>query len=126
MSGERGFTLLEALVAFTILAFSLLAILNLFRRGGDMAQSAAEYQRAGVVARSTLAAVGVTIPLKPGESSGVQNREYRWSVQIRPHADAPASDGSGIVLYEIDAVVTWGKPERLLDLKTMRLGTSSK
>ncbi len=66
----RGFTLLEVLVAFTILAVALVALLRAFSsglRGLDAAETASI---AVQHARSKMAEVGSTIPLEAGAGHG--------------------------------------------------------
>ena len=58
-AGQAGFSLLEMLVAFTILAFSLVVILRIFSSGIGTAVTAEEYTAAVQIAESLLAKTGL-------------------------------------------------------------------
>ncbi len=83
----RGFSLLEVLVAFTILAMLLGALFQVFSGGLRAARSGAQYTRATVIAQSRLAAVGVEQPLREGVSSGTDDGPYHWRVTVSPYLD---------------------------------------
>ena len=79
---SRGFTLLEVLVAFTILAIGLVALLRAFSsglRGLDAAEAASI---AVQHANSKLAEVGGAMPLEPGAEEGDFDDGYHWRVAI--------------------------------------------
>ncbi|MGZ8224716.1 MAG: type IV pilus modification PilV family protein, partial [Methylobacter sp.] len=52
MNKQAGFSLLEILIAFTILAFSLSILLNIFSTGANTAVVAEEYTAAVQIAES--------------------------------------------------------------------------
>jgi general secretion pathway protein I len=56
---ENGFSLLEILVAFAILALSIGVLLNIFSRGLRTAIVAEEYQQALAIAEAQMARGGV-------------------------------------------------------------------
>jgi type II secretory pathway pseudopilin PulG len=80
--GERGFALLEILVAFVILALGLGAILT----GVAVAMrsdSRTQTSRAAVrLAQSRLEAAGTTEALVPGHREGRSANNYRWQETI--------------------------------------------
>ena len=78
---ESGFTLLEVLVAFAVLAVMLVPILQVFGGGLGMTQTARGYAEGVLLARSKLAELGVAKDLREGESSGeFEERGYRVSI----------------------------------------------
>jgi prepilin-type N-terminal cleavage/methylation domain-containing protein len=80
----RGFTLLEVLIAFIILAVASAAIYRGLS-SGMVGLGAADARTAAVLhARSKLDEVGVTIPMVPGEVSGAFEDGTAWSVTIAP------------------------------------------
>jgi general secretion pathway protein I len=83
----RGFSLLEVLVAFTILAMLLGALFQVFSAGLRAARSGEQYTRATVIAQSRLAALGVEQPLREGVSSGTDDDPYHWRVTVSPYLD---------------------------------------
>lgn len=116
---QKGFSLLELLVAFAIMALSLGA---LYRASGGTVRGSltAEHQgRATWLAASLLEAHEVVLPQgieESGESAGI-----RWSLRSAPYAQAPA--GPGVVgLHQIWVHLAWddgGRPQTL-ELSTLR------
>ena len=83
----RGFSLLEVLVAFTILAMLLAALFQVFSGGLHAARAGDRYTRAAVIAQSRLAAVGLDQPLTEGVFSGTTDDTYHWRVTVGEYLD---------------------------------------
>ena len=75
---QRGFSLLEILIAFSILALSLGILLKIFSAGVNTAGVAEEYTAAVQIAESLMAQTGVETPLQPNEATGLENEKYHW------------------------------------------------
>ncbi len=130
---QDGFSLLEILVAFSIMALTLGVLLRIFGGAGRIAGTADEYSRAIVVAESLLASAGVESPLQPGETSGEIGESYRWTLRVDPYpmdeslmgnAQGPmGGQGMGYKPYWVVLSVEWGDPNdpRAFDLTTLRL-----
>ncbi|MEE8499226.1 MAG: type II secretion system protein [Kiloniellales bacterium] len=105
---SRGFTLLEVLVAFTILAVALVALLRAFSSGLRGLDAAEVASIAVQHARSKMAEVGSSIPLEPGMEEGGFDDGFRWRVTIEPHelGDAAAAETLPLRPYEIEVTVT--------------------
>ncbi len=121
-----GFTLLEVLVAFVVLAISLGVLFEIFSTGMRAQHSAEEYTRATLLAESKLAAIGITGALEEGETTGEYEDGYHWRVAIRPYRlDEPEEEGSPppIEASEVVVTVAWGEGsgERSVSLTTLRL-----
>ena len=128
---SAGFTLLEVLVAFVILALTLGVILRIFSGGLRNAALAGDYSHAMLLAESRLAELRVQ-PLE-GETRGEFDGKYRWRSMIRPWVDGTAASGSGpqlmpVRLMEIDVWVAWGEAggrSREIGLTTLQLVPAS-
>ena len=125
-----GFTLLEVLVAFTVLAISLGVLFEIFSTGMRASRSAEEYTRATLLAESKLATIGITGALEEGESSGEYEDGYAWRVAVRPYRlDEPEAEGlpPPIEAYEVVVTVAWGQGsrERSVSLTTLRLKSAA-
>lgn len=129
---NSGFSLLEVLVAFVILAMALGVLMQIFSGGLRNANRSSEYQQAVLLAQSKLDSVGIELPLEPGSLEGVFDDTYRWQVNIRHYAaDQEDSDEASVrpralhplVLLTVDVRVFWGHLglQRVFKLTTLRL-----
>lgn len=129
---NSGFSLLEVLVAFVILAMALGVLMQIFSGGLRNANRSSEYQQAVLLAQSKLDSVGIELPLEPGSLEGVFDDTYRWQVSIRPYvpdqeeaAAAPVRllAVNPLILLIVDVRVFWGHVglQRVFKLTTLRL-----
>ncbi len=97
--GERGFTLLEVLVAFAIATIALAVLYHGAADGLLGSRLAARTDEAVARARSRLTALCHGAPLPPGEQSGDDGGGYVWRTQINRTASEtvarPAADQTG-------------------------------
>ena len=129
---QRGFSLLEILVAFSILALSLGVLMQIFSgslRNADVTRNQAQ---AVALAQSLLASAGVGVTLVPSESAGVLDDKFRWLVRVspfiqeqRPGETAAVRSPLPLDLWEVAVRVAWDgdsrAPERALTLTTLRV-----
>ncbi len=118
-----GFTLLEVLIAFAILAVALVALIRAFSsglRGLDAAEAAAVALQH---ARSKIEEVGTVIPLEAGEYGGEFEDGTRWSIAIRPHeaGEGAAAETVALVPYEIEVTASRVRGGEVM-LRSLRLG----
>lgn len=127
-----GFSLLEVLAAFVILALVGTALFRLFAGALGNATLSDEYSRATLYAESRLAAIGVEAPLKEGTAQGTSDDgHYSWTASIAPYTppnSTPDLDSAAttmaVSLWKLAVTVTWpGAPgnERTIALSTVRL-----
>lgn len=124
---SAGFTLLEVLVAFVVLALTLSVIMRIFSGGLRNVSVADEYSQALLLAQSRLAELSVQ-PLE-GEDSGEFDKKFRWRSAIRPWSDPalaakPMTQPLPVRLLEIQVKVAWGEAgggSREVALSTLRL-----
>lgn len=121
-----GFSLLEVLVAFVILALALGALMRIFSGSLNNIGASARYSQALAVADSKLSAVDVSSTLEPGETAGVDEQGNSWRITVKPYQDTapgPESLAKPLELYELEVIVSWqgalSKP-RELKLTTLR------
>jgi len=127
-----GFSLLEVLAAFVILALVGTALFRLFSGALGNATLADEYSRATLYAESRLAAVSVEAPLKESTLQGnSDDGRYAWTAviaQYTPPGSTPDLDNAApamaVRLWKLAVTVTWpGAPgnERSIALSTVRV-----
>jgi general secretion pathway protein I len=129
----RGFSLLEVLVAFVILALVGTALFRVFSGALTNVAAADDYSRAVLVAESVLAEAAGAQPLREGSQTGTADSgRIAWTTRVTPYA-APevnpdieqASESMTTRLFRVVAEVTFpavnGKP-RTFALATVRVG----
>ncbi|MDR0479685.1 MAG: prepilin-type N-terminal cleavage/methylation domain-containing protein [Burkholderiaceae bacterium] len=119
-SSQRGFSLLEILVAFTIAALALGMIYQVMGNDARQTGGLAQRQRALALAQSLLAAYTVAPPQDvhdSGESAG-----YGWRIDSAPYpTPANSSNPQAPHLHELRAQVSWGNDAaRSIELRTLR------
>ena len=124
----RGFSLLEVLVAFSILALSLAVLMRIFSGSLNNATVARDQSAAIQIAQSLLAAAGTDSALVEGEQRGTHGEQFRWLLQVSPvEAETAGGTATGgqvpAELWELSAQVTWGgsrgERERAVRLATL-------
>jgi len=127
---QAGFTLLEVVVAFVVLALTLTTVFQIFSTGLARAGDLDERSQALAVAQSRLAGAGVEEAVKEGETRGESaDRRFRWVLKTVRHeealAEGAAAPQSTFSLYRVEATVAWSGAdgrERDLRLSTLLLG----
>jgi general secretion pathway protein I len=124
---QRGFTLIEVIVAFALLALALTLILGSLSGAARQVRAADDASRAALHAQSLLAQVGVGETLVPGRSDGrFEGTPYAWSLEVAPYVDPlkrPGTvDPSAMRLLQLRLAVRWGDdPRQALQWQTLRL-----
>jgi general secretion pathway protein I len=106
LTRRRGFTLIEALAAFAILALSLAELLRSIGAGAENQRRADFLMRATGDAQSHLAALGSAIPLGAGETAGRYDDGLLWTLEIaRDRAIAAVGGASLLTGYRVRLAV---------------------
>jgi general secretion pathway protein I len=122
---QQGFSLLEILMAFSILALSLVILLKIFSGGVNTAVIAEEYTAAVQIAESLMAGKAET-PLQIGQTSGYENDKYHWLVEVSPFQFNPENaDPNNLkaTLYKVKVTVSWDNDNADSDGRTLQLTT---
>ena len=117
----RGFTLIEVLVAFTILSVSVGALLVAFSGGVRNSVLTRDYTQAVIIAESRLVETGITHGLSQEDMIEGSDGEYSWKKVIKPLDKEPFGPWQ---LYEVTVSVTWKtlNGDRSLQLQSLRWG----
>ena len=133
----RGYTLLEVLVAFALLAIGLGLLLAILSGGVHAVASASDATQATLYAESVFDTLGADQRLQPGRSTGTyENGRYRWTLditQFKPPVAAPAPGNPNAaapdqqnfidnVMYRVVLQMQWGArgPGQTLRVETLR------
>ena len=130
---QRGFSLLEVLVAFVILSLVATALFRLFSGALVNATAADDYTHAVLVAESALAEAAAAVPLVETTNSGSADEgRIAWTTRVAPYSRPGVSPDVERVaetmptrLYRITADVTFAAPSggmRTFALATTRVG----
>jgi general secretion pathway protein I len=120
--GQAGFTLIEVLVALSILSISLGVLLAVFLQGLDRARESRDEASARALAESLLAQARASDNPAIGGSAGKTNN-LLWRLRIIPYGSAQDQaawqEGAG----QIIATVSWrgAAGMRSISLSTLRL-----
>jgi type II secretion system protein I len=132
MRDERGFTLLEVVVALTIAGLGLAALLAAASTGLASVDQSARYSIALRHAESRMAQLGIAQPLRAGVQQGEEADGSLWRIETRRvMTHGPLQDGGrnqpGRTLYAVAVVITWtwAGHTRSLQLDTYRLGPAA-
>jgi prepilin-type N-terminal cleavage/methylation domain-containing protein len=124
---ERGFTLIEVLVATAVTALILLPLLRSFSAGLTAKSRSGSLTDATLVAESAMETIGATVSFDQPSSFDRQDGRYHVSTEVHPYG---SSDSGGslrlpLIPYEIVVTVAWneGAETRSLALRTLRLGS---
>lgn len=113
---ERGFTLLEVLVAFIVFVLIFGAVLDALGMAMRNTRRSAEVSEAALWAQSKLDAVGTVDELEEGSDSGEFNQRYRWQLDVKKQeverTDGVSPDSFPVELYRVELVVSWGDRNR--------------
>ncbi len=130
---QRGFTLLEVLVAFVIAALALSVMFKAASGGLFGVVTAGKYEEAISRAKSHMAAIGRDKPITAGDSEGDDGSDFHWRLHIEQITVLQPSEAllrtiplpttREPALYAVESEVSWsegGKTRRVL-LRTKRI-----
>jgi len=127
----RGFTLLEVLVAFVVLAAGAGILYRTYSAGLNNVGTVSGYSEAIAIADAKLGALGIEHPLVEGEESGTtDDHRYEWRMVVQPYTppgtapDQPGGFISPHQMFRITVGVSWdqnGLSKRSVELSTLRI-----
>lgn len=132
IGSPRGFSLIEVLAAFVILALVGTALFRLFSGALGNASLADEYSRAALYAESRLAGFGVETRLREGSDQGTsEDGRYAWSASVAPYVPPgttpdmeAAAPAMAVRVWRIAVTVRWpgsAGSDRSVSLSTVRV-----
>ncbi len=137
---EAGFSLLEVLVAFVVLALVGTMLSQLYAASLRNAGAAQDWSRLVLVAEGQLAAAAAVVPLKEGSNAGSEDDgRITWTARVEPYVPPDTSPELGsasaqmpLALMRVTVTATMapedagsgagaGNPGRSVSLSTIKL-----
>ena len=130
-AAPRGYTLIEVIVAFALLALALSLLLGAMTNATRQVKLSDEYGRAALHAQSLLDQAGVGEALAPGHKEGrLEDGRYRWELDVSPWRDPSAPPKQERILgapqlMQLTLTLHWGDggPRQTLAIRSLRLVT---
>lgn len=121
----KGFTLLEVLVALTILGLGVVTLLQIFSLGLRLGARSSVHTETMTEGARVMDEMLARKRLPAGSESGILGTDARWQVQVQTMRDSPSSLNlsSDWELKEVtlEMTVTQDGHRRNVDFKTLRL-----
>jgi general secretion pathway protein I len=122
---QRGFTLIEVLVAFAIAAVLLVPLLRIFSGGIGGLTRADRAATAALWAQSVLEARSGEAPLAAGTEEGDLPDGYHWQRVVSLYSDpaAPLSAAAPLIPYDVTLTISWNQRglARAITIETLEL-----
>jgi len=132
-SSQKGFTLLEILLAISILGVALTVIMQQFSAGLRIGQASKTYTTATAYAKQKLEEFQLEEEMEEGEEVGDFDDGYTWKVSVLPYEDymeEAVESGEDeelfehlpLEMYRLESVVYWmeGEKEKSVSLVTLK------
>ncbi len=111
---RNGFTLIEVIVAITILSVSFVLVMQLFSKGLIAARASCDYSKAIVFAKGKMESIISGI-----DYTGENDDEFTWESDTEPY-EGYDMEGNNVV--KINLKVSWGdRPESQKSVKLVTL-----
>lgn len=124
---QQGFTLIEIIAAFTILAMTFMVVLEILSNSSANTIKSAERTEIALEAESLMAEIGTTLPIEEGLVSGEFDNGHRWDVSMTPYDISyegdTVMDFVPIELYHISLKIRWdfgAYQERVAEFNSLR------
>jgi len=117
-----GFTLLEVLLALTILSISLGVLFAIFSQSLERARTNRSEMQARVLAQSLLEQTSAAGLVHAGVFHGRDHDGLSWTLRVEPYGSAEDRAAWHVVPVTVSATVAWSDArERALTVKTLAL-----
>lgn len=123
---SKGFTLLEVLVAFTMLAVTFATVLQIIAGSARNTVKASQNTKVAMLAQSKMDELGLFEILEEGTTNGDFDENTSWSLEITPF-DVPYEgdynqDFTAVELMEVTLVITseHGNRQHSVEFNTLR------
>ena len=120
---ERGFTLLEVVVAMAIVGLGVMTLFEVLSAGMRLGARSSEQTEAITYGRQAVDGFLVRRGIRDGVEEGSIGGRYRWSIEVQPFQESSQLSSVGWDLKEVRLRMRYreGEQEKEVELKTLRL-----
>ncbi|WP_179952074.1 type IV pilus modification PilV family protein [Marinicella rhabdoformis] len=108
---SQGFTLIEVIASFTILAMTFMVVLEILSNSSRNTIKSSEQTKLALLAQSKMDEVGITIPVEEGTESGDFEDGITWQIDITPYEAEyegnTSMDFAPVELFKVQLVIAW-------------------
>lgn len=109
---NKGFTLLEVIIAVAIMGISMVLIMQLFSGGLRLGKTSGDYTAAVIHAREKMEEMLIS----PEAGAGEFDNKYKWQSEVSSYSTAEKKDSK---LIRISVKVSW-QENKALELVTLK------
>jgi general secretion pathway protein I len=124
LASSRGFTLLEVLVAMTIVGLGVVTLLEIFSSGLQLGAKSQDRTEAVAYGRQVMDQFLARRTLTEGTEQGTIGEHSRWKLQVQPVKPVEGltlGDDWELKEVTLDVTVPESGRERRIELRTLRL-----
>lgn len=130
LATDRGFTLVEVIVALAIMAMSVIAFQRVVQAGAWGLAAGRLERDAVVLAKSQIESAGIAYPLEDGIREGASPTGHRWKVEMaRRMPEGARGTAQRLAAYRVVVTIIWSEPSRLeprtIEFATVKLRSDS-
>jgi len=108
---SHGFTLIEIIASFTILAMTFMVVLEILSNSSTNTIKSSERTQISLLAQSKMDEVGLLIPVEEGSHSGSFDDDISWDLMIQaydvPYEGNVEMDFAPVELFKVVLTLTW-------------------
>ncbi len=127
---NQGFTLIEVIASFTILAMTFMVVLEILSNSSTNTIKSSERSKIALLAQSKMDEVGLIIPIEEGSVSGSFEEDVDWDVVIQAYDVAYEGnvqmDFAPVELFKVTLTLSWfdgHNKRRQIEFKTLKAMT---
>ena len=127
---NQGFTLIEVIASFTILAMTFMVVLEILSNSSTNTIKSSERTQISLLAQSKMDEVGLLIPVEEGSQSGSFDDDINWDLYIQPYEVSydgnVEMDFAPVELFRVVLTLTWQdghNQQRSVDFVTLKAMT---
>ena len=123
MTNERGFTLVETLIAFATLAFAAVALYEAMGTSARGVGASSRFDEAVLIAEARMAEFAALDAMPAALEGAIEGTAYRWRIEplAEETPESPELSVSPLRMQRIKLIVAWSEAGRSKEIAVERL-----